>query len=198
MVPTQPTGYWTGPPATSGWPPPPVAPVPSQRGPGGALIAILVVSGVILLVMAGAATWLGFRPGGMFASTPSSTVALPPVEPSPSPSPSDAGPIEVEGVLLLSGAQYTTVSDTDNTCYGVGNYDGLQGGTQVTVSDANGKIVAVGELDTGTTDGQSDCSLHFAVTDVPEGVGPYGVTIGRLTPLHYAEGSTTNLRISVT
>lgn len=63
-------------------------------------------------------------------------------------------------------------------CLGAGTYEDLYYGTQVTIRDASGQKVALGELDEGAlSDDSNICVFEFAVPGVPESAGVYSVAV---------------------
>jgi hypothetical protein len=100
----------------------------------------------------------------------------------------DAGtqPIAAEGDLRLAGGQY---SYSGQTCAGKGGYSDVRGGTQVVVTDAAGKAIAVTALATGrlfSFDNQTtECVFDFETT-VPGGHTFYGVAVGKRGAVQYS------------
>jgi hypothetical protein len=68
-------------------------------------------------------------------------------------------------------------------CWGSGGYADIKRGTQVTVTDANGKVIALGQLGGGRVSGTA-CVLLFAL-DVPAGQDFYGVEIAHRGAVRY-------------
>jgi len=104
--------------------------------------------------------------------------------PHPKPKLSASGSISVpiDASALMSGA-------TDNTegspCTSTAGYDDIADGTQVVITDAAGKTVAVGALKGGALKAGPDatafdarCDFAFTVTGIPAGSKFYGVHIG--------------------
>lgn len=77
----------------------------------------------------------------------------------------------------------------DETCAGSGGYDDLAEGAQVTVSDAAGKTIALGELGPGKVVSAGDvvggCQFRFTVKDVPAGQKFYGVEVSHRGVVRY-------------
>jgi hypothetical protein len=165
----------------STWPAPQsVAAAPPKRR---MVAIILAVAGVLALVAGtGVTVYLVTRP--------SSNV------PAAAASPSAAA-FTAAGTLLLKRGEFSWNSAADPTCQGLNGFSDLRGGTQVTVTDAAGKKLAIGVLANGragdfTTDSDgaqraASCALSFAVTGVPRGVGPYGVEISHRGVQNYNE-----------
>src|SRR5699024_4396606 len=85
------------------------------------------------------------------------------------------------------------ISFTGSSCSGIGGYADLGVGSGVTIRDANGTIVGVGEI-TDSEDVQPVCVFTFTVHDVPSGEGPYTVEIshrgkGTVTEQALADGT---------
>lgn len=107
----------------------------------------------------------------------------------PAAAPASAAAFTANGSLLLKRGEFSWNSAADPTCQGLNTFSDLRGGTQVVVTDAGGKKLAVGVLAKGTAGGfvtDSDgtqramsCSLPFSVPGIPRGVGPYGVQVGQ-------------------
>jgi hypothetical protein len=78
-------------------------------------------------------------------------------------------------VLLGEGAGQT------GPCQGSDGFSDINVSTQVTVSDASGKKIAVGSLGEGESVGasNSNCRFEIAVGDVPAGEKLYTVQVGR-------------------
>lgn len=87
----------------------------------------------------------------------------------------------VTGELVLegSGIKY---GYTSADCVGTGGYDDIHEGTQVVISDAEGKTIAVGGLLEGRATGvgirPTRCTFAFSVK-APAGEDFYGVSVGR-------------------
>jgi hypothetical protein len=91
----------------------------------------------------------------------------------------------VRGTVTLDSGYDTQ----GNTCHGTGGYADLVPGGQVTVTDAQGTVLAVGSLSEGRTVGAlaGSCEIPWAVSGVPRGKGPYGVTVTRRGTIQYDE-----------
>lgn len=66
---------------------------------------------------------------------------------------------------------------SDGTCFGDGGYSDIGAATTVSVYDASGAMVAVGELGPGSGTYSSGCRFSFSVPDVPTGERFYQVEI---------------------
>lgn len=91
----------------------------------------------------------------------------------PSTARSSAATFSVAGTLRLIGP---TEAGMGEGCYGTNGYDDLEAGAQITIADATGKTVGLGELDKGhrmTTAGV--CAWDFTVDGIPDTEGPNGI-----------------------
>lgn len=95
------------------------------------------------------------------------------------PQPTPVTVATIRGVIQLRLSQFDA-SSTVNDCWGNGGYDDLREGAQVTVTDPDGRTIALGSV-TGSslqdTDAGLQCVLSFEVEDVPRGAGFYGVEV---------------------
>jgi hypothetical protein len=169
-----------GHPAT--WKPPaPVDVKPPKRR--SALIVAAALGVLALIAGTGLAVYLLGRPD---AATPATA-----------PSASSSAPFTAAGTLHLKRGEFSWNSVQDPTCQGLGGYSDLRAGTQVLVTDATGKKLAVGALAAGragdfTTDSDGtqrvgSCALDFAVAGIPRGVGPYGIEVSHRGVQNYTE-----------
>lgn len=81
--------------------------------------------------------------------------------------------IAVTGTLDLSTSSAATQA---GHCAGSGPYADIAPGATVTITDAAGTTVALGELGPGTVTRNSTCGFPFALS-VPAGKGFYGIEI---------------------
>jgi hypothetical protein len=95
------------------------------------------------------------------------------------------GTLTLHGSLrLYESAQIAPDEESGKFCYGTGGFGDIYAGTQVTVTDADGKKVALGELDQGTVqgtrrgDGAGLCQFEFTVADMPDKPGVFTLQIG--------------------
>ncbi|MFE1321040.1 hypothetical protein [Kitasatospora phosalacinea] len=79
----------------------------------------------------------------------------------------------IGSMTLTSGAV-----ETKNGCAGSGGYGDIGTGADVTVYDESGKVLAVGALGPGRTQGLDGCTFMVNVTEVPTGPKFYQVEIG--------------------
>lgn len=159
-------------------------PTPRRRT---TLVVVAAAVGVLALMAAtGIAVW--------FVSRPSSAPAA---APTPAP-PAPANSREAIGTVVLQYSQFSWNGLADHTCQGWKGFSDIAGGAQVTVTDANGKALAIGALDRGTATGitSSDvnglpraerCTLPFKVSGIAPGVGPYGVQIAHRDIVRFEE-----------
>ncbi|MGW6983415.1 hypothetical protein ACWGE1_28920 [Streptomyces sp. NPDC054932] len=77
------------------------------------------------------------------------------------------------GLILSDSGGYLTVG---TACEGKGGYKDIGAGTEVTVTDAAGKVVAAGSLHEGEIVGRA-CMLRFTVEGIPEGSKLYRVEV---------------------
>lgn len=101
-----------------------------------------------------------------------------------------AGPatFTLHGSLLLADS---FTRDLDETCRGEGGYSDIAGGTQVTVSDDTGTVIAVGALAPGWGSVHS-CILPFTVHDVPAGHEFYQVEVSHRGKIKFREEEAKN------
>jgi hypothetical protein len=78
------------------------------------------------------------------------------------------------------------VGGTTN-CRGFGGYSDITEGAQVLVTDASGKVIALGALGAGNGSGGSECDFTFTVNNVPTGDGTYGVEVTHRGVIYYSE-----------
>ncbi|MBM9469508.1 hypothetical protein [Nakamurella leprariae] len=77
--------------------------------------------------------------------------------------------------------------DLGDGCVGIRGYDDIGAGTQITVSDSGGKVVALGELGRGVENDEYGCVYLFLVEDVPGGAGFYSVEISHRGSMRISE-----------
>jgi hypothetical protein len=87
----------------------------------------------------------------------------------------------VEGTITLDHGDFVT---TDDSCFGDGGYNDMHLGTQVVVTDAAQKTVAVGKI-VAAEDTVTECRLTFRVEDVPRGEDFYGIEVSHRGRLQY-------------
>jgi len=74
------------------------------------------------------------------------------------------------GVFRLQDPVYSwrTAATVGGQCKGLGQYDGILGGTPVVVKDQAGAVIATGGLDIGKVAAGSLCEFAFVVSGVPK------------------------------
>jgi hypothetical protein len=93
------------------------------------------------------------------------------------------GGFTITGDMTLTGGGAGTEG---SSCQGTGDYDDINKGTEVVVSDPGGKTLATGRLRAGTTQA-GDCVFPFTVHRVPKDKSFYGVTISHRGTLNYSQ-----------
>jgi hypothetical protein len=110
--------------------------------------------------------------------------------PEPSASTFEPATGTVSGVLTLPPGG--SIND-GGPCRGWQGYDDIRGGAQVTVSNASGKVLQVGELDDGVLNNEGadyssrSCEFRFAVADVPTGHRFYRVEVSHRGEMNLPE-----------
>jgi hypothetical protein len=180
--PDTPTSYTNTPAAPLGHPSTWPAPSPVAAPPAKRRAVPVVVASLVVLALVGAAVYVLGRD--------------PKAAPPPSVAASSAS-FTASGALVLKRGEFSWNSAADPTCQGLNGYSDLRAGTQVTVTDASGKKLAIGVLAKGNagdfsteadgTQRAASCSLPFAVSGVPRGVGPYGIEISHRGVQNYNE-----------
>jgi hypothetical protein len=75
-------------------------------------------------------------------------------------------------------------------CRGSGGYDDIHQGAQVTVTDPDGTVLAIGSLGPGRITGLGlgdSCRFQFSIGDVPAGHGLYGIQVTHRGTVVYEE-----------
>jgi hypothetical protein len=155
VVPRQPVPNPYGPPAGLGYPPPPGYAGPPKRSGRGWVIGGIAAAAVALLL-------------GLTVSANST--------------------MDVTGTFtLLDDGGYRSLGafTSGSSCEGDGGYSDIHAGTQVTVADAAGTVVATGILGSGTARSIVSCEFAFTVPDVPTGEDFYQVTVSHRGTLTY-------------
>jgi hypothetical protein len=96
--------------------------------------------------------------------------------------PPPAATFTMRGSIDLQNGLKNIVLLPGNSCIGRGGYSDLTAGSEVTVKNTTGQVVATGALATGTLDGSTStatfgCALTFEVRDVPDGLSSYSLTV---------------------
>lgn len=149
-------------PGYSQQPMPPSAPEPPRRSRA---VPILVAAVVVLLAGVAALAFVLISNRAKPAAG-NSTGA-----------PAAAATFSVTGTMELKAGQF--ISDDNQSCRGQDGYDDLTMGASVTITDASGTVVALGEVNSmHNDDGMAGaCDLGFKVDGVPAGKGFYGVEV---------------------
>jgi hypothetical protein len=100
-----------------------------------------------------------------------------PAAASPSPTPAV---FTIHGSITIAGLW----NGPGEVCRTSGGYDDIKAGTQVTVTDAAGKVIALGDLDAGVSS-KTGCEFDFSVTGVPDGSDFYSVEVAHRGELRY-------------
>jgi hypothetical protein len=141
----------------------PAAPVGRTTWPGW-----FIPAGVLLAVLAlamGGMTVAAYIHDGRMRIDPSATATI-------------QGDVTLfRGVTNLDGV----------LCEGRGEFAEVHSGAQVTVTDAAGKVVALGRLGPGKLHGGGICQWQFVVSGVPRGQDFYGVEIAHRPRVSYTE-----------
>lgn len=153
--------------------------MPSAQKPRrpGWVVPVVAALAVALLATGGLAVWALTRPNGVPTPTGSSSATTFTLY-------GDVTLTTSRGVANLSGAQ----------CEGMGGFDDLRSGTDVTVYDAAGVSIGVGELGTGQLNdfgANRTCVFPFAVDNVPTGRGFYGIQVSHRGKVTLAETAIT-------
>jgi hypothetical protein len=90
--------------------------------------------------------------------------------------------------MTVSGTVELPLKDMVNwgtACEGRRGYDDLKIGAPVVVTDAAGKTVGIGQIDTAKEIG-GQCVLSFRIADVPKGSDFYGVAVSHRGTVQYS------------
>jgi putative hemolysin len=101
--------------------------------------------------------------------------------------PSSVSPSAPQTPGIVSMYVTVTLADSDGVlnlddvhCEGMGGYDDMRAGAQVTVTDEHGTVIGDSTLPTGQMQGSGvtrQCVFTFTVDDLPKGRSFYGLTI---------------------
>lgn len=141
----------------------PLAPTPPPA-PGRRVWPFVAAIAVLAVALAGVLIWPHLN-----SDKPAKPVA--------SAAPAAAATFSVTGTVSLRAGQFITVES--NGCRGQDGYDDIEMGASVTITDANGTVVGVGQINSLNNDGgmAGTCDLSFQVDGVPAGKGFYGVEV---------------------
>ena len=90
----------------------------------------------------------------------------------------------VTGTMTLFNSGFITRADGQG-CEGTSGYNDIDEGTQVTVTDGDGKTLGVGKLGIGKSENGS-CIFDFSVPNVPE-AGFYKIEVAHRGELSYSK-----------
>jgi hypothetical protein len=110
------------------------------------------------------------------------TVAVTLAVTKPATAPPPAATFTMRGSIDLQNGLKNIALLQGKSCSGKGGYSDLTAGSEVTVKNTTGQVVATGALATGTLDGSTStttfgCALTFEVRDVPDGLSSYSLTV---------------------
>jgi hypothetical protein len=153
-----------------------VAPQPPRRR--SRWVLPVIASMAVLLIAAGAlVTWMAL---GNRAAAP-------------------AMPVTINGTAVLVHS-ISVLNLDDVHCEGMNAYADIKPGTQVTVTDPAGAVVAVGILDGGRMIGVGmtrTCRFTFRITNVPSGKGFYGVEVAHRGRVQFPESELGSVILSI-
>jgi hypothetical protein len=132
------------------------APSSSRRG-------WIILGGVIFAAVVGAAAFIGLNNSGALA-----------------PHHDITGSFE----LIDTNTSFSSISTSGSTCKGTGGYGDIGPGTNATLKDGDGKILATGSLGQGAGNA-THCSFAFALPAVPEAPF-YQIEVGHRGGLTYS------------
>ncbi|WP_433271999.1 hypothetical protein ACQPZF_14860 [Actinosynnema sp. CS-041913] len=95
---------------------------------------------------------------------------------------------ELRGTMTLEKGA-TAATRGRGECAGERGYDDIAEGAQVTVYDAAGKAVALGELADSAYEGAGQCSFTFAVAEVPVGARIYQIEVTHRGKVSFEESA---------
>lgn len=170
----QPPQDWQ--PTTTGWPP--------QAPPRNRRLRNALASGAFTLAVFAA----GYAAGSWDPLSWSSADA--PAQTSASSSPTTAA-ISVTGSLAVKDG----FGEVGEPCETSDGYDDLAVGTQVTVTDEAGTVLAVANLEEGSSTG-STCEFPFTIS-VPPGHKFYGFEVSRRGVIRYTESQVRSGSVSL-
>lgn len=143
---------------------PAVAP---PRSPGW-LVPLLAVVALVLVAETAVMTWALTR--------------------TPAPVRVTSGPaIAVHGSLKLTSPG---LGETGSGCQGGEGYSDIHAGTQVTITDPAGVVLAIGQLGPGlpiVVDGFRSCVFRFTAISAPSGKGIYGIEVSHRGVMRFEE-----------
>lgn len=102
--------------------------------------------------------------------------------------------VSADGTLALVT---TSLGSSADGCYGTGGYSDIHRGTQVVISDASGKTVALGALSGGGRGGATRCEFSFHVDGIPKGEAFYKVEVSHRGGIQYTESQLASLALTL-
>lgn len=114
------------------------------------------------------------------------------------PAEAGADTFAVKGhVTLIYGAEYVN-GDNSGPCQGREGYSDLAEGANVTVADASGDKVALGQLQAGTVPRVTmSCRFAFEVTGVPAGSAVYSIEVTHRGSVDFARADAGSVELTV-
>lgn len=104
-------------------------------------------------------------------------------------------PATFDVIGTLDVEQTSVGSTADQPCVGTGEYSDIRQGVQTKISDATGKVIALGSLGVGLTKdtysqipGTDICQYTIAITGVPDGGdGLYGIEVAHRGTVNFTK-----------
>lgn len=105
----------------------------------------------------------------------------------------------VSGAITLAAENSDAgISSTyEGSCWGIGGYDDIKSGAQVTVRDNTGASVGLGELESSEVWAGETCLLKFSVEDVPAGSGIYSVEVSHRGQISFKESEAADVQLTL-
>ena len=95
---------------------------------------------------------------------------------------------QVKGLFTIiksyDNERFINTSGEDSFCFGYGGMDDLKFATPVTITDEQGKILAIGELEAGREDSDG-CTMSFKIDNIPK-ASFYSVEVARRGKVTYS------------
>jgi hypothetical protein len=103
-----------------------------------------------------------------------------------SAAPQAGPPFTLRGLVTLIATNNLNydIPNVGRGCSGQGGYSDLTSGRQITVSDATGKVIGVGQLSYGRAESEVTCRFPFEVKGLPA-ADFYGIELQRRGTLRY-------------
>jgi hypothetical protein len=83
-------------------------------------------------------------------------------------------------------ADYTYL-DPGSSCYGINDFQDIDGNASIVVSDNSGHTVAIGRFSDSKDSNSTVCTLNFTVKDVPSGLKFYSVKVAHRPSQKFTE-----------